>query len=79
MGPWTSQAETDLGERAGDRHQPVGLHPALAPALDTDLTINSFTVFDRSFGLNDQILNPWPRLAGRQAGSSRAPFRCSRS
>lgn len=41
----------------------------------TDLVINSFTVGHRLHGLNEQILNPWPRLMDGRLDLEKAPFR----
>jgi len=76
MGPWTfGKLMTDLANEPATGINPSDFTLHWLQHWNTDLTINSFTVFDRSFGLNDQILNPWPRLPDGRLDLSRAPFR----
>src|SRR5882672_445759 len=76
MGPWTfGRVMTEMANEPATGINPSDFTLHWLQHWNTELTINSFTVFQRSFGLNDQILNPWPKLPDGRLDLAQAPFR----
>jgi hypothetical protein len=76
MGPWTfGRLMKEMANKSV-----TGIHPSdftlhWLEQWGTDRMINSFTVANRSIGLQREILDPWPKLADGRLDLAKAPFR----
>ena len=76
MGAWTfGRLMTEMANERATGIDPSDFTLHWLQHWNADLTINSFTVFARSLGLNERILNPWPKMADGRLDLAKAPFR----
>jgi len=76
MGAWTfGNLMTEMANEPATGINPSDFTLHWLQQWSTDLTINGFTVRNRSLGLNREILNPWPRLPDGRLDLAKAPFR----
>jgi len=76
MGPWTfGKLMTEMANEPATGINPSDFVLHWLEQWSTDLTINGFTVAQRVLGLNDRIINPWPKLPDGRLDLAKAPFR----
>src|SRR5262245_38575285 len=76
MGPWTfGKLMTEMANQPATGIDPSDFTLHWLQQWSTDRVINGFTVTNRATGLNNVIINPWPKLANGKLDLSKAPFR----
>jgi hypothetical protein len=76
MGAWTfGKLMTEMANEPATGINPSDFTLHWLQQWNMNLVINNFTVANRSVGLNDLILNPWPKLADGRLDLAQAPFR----
>lgn len=76
MGPWTfGKLMTEMANEpaTGINASDFTLH--WLQQWSADRVINGFTVTNRATGVNNVIINPWPKLANGKLDLAQAPFR----
>lgn len=76
MGPWTfGKLMTEMANEPATGINPSDFTLHWLQQWSADRVINGFTVTNRDTGLNNVIINPWPKLPDGRLDLAQAPFR----